>query len=49
MSNISKYDQGMTEEFQAAFKDYFDGTVTKEKALENFYNAVLEKYPNLAK
>lgn len=49
MSNISKYDQGMTEEFQAAFKDYFDGTVTREKALENFYNAVIEKYPNLTK
>ncbi|NLU53018.1 MAG: carbohydrate ABC transporter substrate-binding protein [Clostridiaceae bacterium] len=49
MSNISKYDQGMNEEFQAAFKDYFDGNVTKEQALENFYTAVLEKYPNLSR
>ncbi|NMA66499.1 MAG: carbohydrate ABC transporter substrate-binding protein [Clostridiaceae bacterium] len=49
MSNISKYDQGMNEEFQAAFKDYFDGTVTKDQALENFYNAVTEKYPNLSR
>ena len=49
MSNISRYDQGMNEEFQAAFKDYFDGTVTKEQALDNFYNAVLEKYPNLSR
>ncbi len=47
MSNISKYDQGMNEEFQEAFKDYFDGVVTKEEALENFYTSVLEKYPNL--
>lgn len=49
MSHISKYDQGMTEEFQKAFKDYFDGNVTKEAALENFYTAVIEKYPNLKK
>lgn len=47
MSNISKYDQGLNEEFQRAFKDYFDGVVTKEEALENFYTAALEKYPNL--
>jgi hypothetical protein len=43
------YDQGMTEEIQKAFKDYFDGKVTKEKALDNFYTAILEKYPNLKK
>lgn len=49
MSNISKYDQGMNEEFQKAFKDYFDGVVSKEEALENFYTAVMEKYPNLKK
>lgn len=49
MSNISKYDQGMTEEFQKAFKDYFDGNVTKDAALENFYTAIIEKYPNLKK
>ncbi len=49
MSNISKYDQGMNEEFQEAFKDYFDGVVTKEEALENFYTSVIEKYPNLKK
>lgn len=49
MSNVSKYDQGCTETFQAAFKDYFDGNVTKEQALENFYTKVLEKYPSLKK
>ncbi len=49
MSNISPYDQAMTEQFRLAFKDYFDGKVTKEKALENFYTAVIEKHPELHK
>jgi len=49
MSNISSYDQGLNEEFQKAFKDYFDGKVTKDKALENFYTAAIEKYPSLKK
>ena len=49
MSNISKYDQGLNEEFQEAFKDYFDGVVTKEEALDNFYTAAIEKYPNLTR
>jgi DNA-binding transcriptional regulator/RsmH inhibitor MraZ len=48
-NNISIYDQGMTEGIQAAFKEYFDGKVTKDKALDNFYTAILEKYPNLTK
>ena len=49
MKNISSYDQGLNEEFQEAFKDYFEGTVDKEKALENFYTAAIEKYPELTK
>lgn len=49
MSKISAYDQGLNEEFQKAFKDYFDGNVTKDQALENFYKAALEKYPNLSR
>lgn len=49
MKNMSSYDQGLNEEFQKAFKDYFDGKVTKDQALENFYKAALEKYPNLKK
>ena len=48
-SKITAYDQGMNETIQASFKEYFDGKVTKEKALENFYVAILEKYPNLTK
>jgi hypothetical protein len=47
--NITSYDQGFTEELQKAFKDYFDGKVTKDQAWNNFYTAILEKYPNLKK
>ena len=47
MSNISPYDQGLNETFQAAFKDYFDGTVDKDTALANFYKNAKVKYPNL--
>jgi outer membrane murein-binding lipoprotein Lpp len=49
MSNISAYDQGLNEAFQAAFKDYFTGAVDKDTALENFYTAALEKYPGLSR
>ncbi|MDD3240465.1 MAG: carbohydrate ABC transporter substrate-binding protein [Lachnospira sp.] len=49
MKNMSAYDQGLNEELQKAMHDYFDGKVTKEKALENFYTAAIEKYPNLTK
>ena len=47
MSNISPYDQGMTEEIQTAFADYFNGTVNYDTALNNFYKAAIEKYPEL--
>ena len=47
--NITPYAQGFTEEIQKAFKDYFDGKVTKDQAWANFYTAILEKYPNLKK
>jgi hypothetical protein len=49
MSTISPYDQTMTEQFRLAFKDYFDGKITKDQALENFYTAVIEKHPELKK
>lgn len=49
MSNISPYDQGLNESFQGAMKDYFDGTVDKETALETFYKSAIEKYPELLK
>ena len=49
MSNLSDYDQGLNESLQGAMKDYFEGTVDKEAALENFYRSALEKYPELTK
>lgn len=49
LSNLSAYDQGMNEEFQGAMKNYFDGAATYEEALDQFYKAVIEKYPELKK
>ncbi|MBQ9607326.1 MAG: carbohydrate ABC transporter substrate-binding protein [Lachnospiraceae bacterium] len=48
MSNISDYDQGCNESFQAAMKDYFEGKVDYDKAVSNFQTAVKEKYPELS-
>ncbi|MDC7124423.1 MAG: carbohydrate ABC transporter substrate-binding protein [Spirochaetales bacterium] len=48
-SNMSPYDQGMTEKLQTAFSDYFNGTITKDEAWDNFYTSVLELYPNLTR
>lgn len=47
LSNLSKYDQGCNEEFQNAMKNYFEGNATLDEALEQFYKAVGEKYPEL--
>ncbi|MCR4686255.1 MAG: ABC transporter substrate-binding protein [Lachnospiraceae bacterium] len=49
LSNLSAYDQGCNEEFQNAMTQYFNGEATKDEALELFYTAILEKYPNLSK
>ncbi len=49
MSNISAYDQGLNETFQAAFKDYFDGNVDYDTALNNFYTNATTKYPELVR
>ena len=48
-SNISDWDQGCTESFQKAMKNYFEGNATYEEALELFYTDVLEKYPELSR
>lgn len=48
LSNLSPYDQGCNEEFQNAMKNYFEGKATKEEALDLFYKAVTEKYPELS-
>lgn len=47
LSNLSKYDQGCNEEFQKAMKNYFEGNATLDEALDLFYKAVVEKYPEL--
>jgi len=47
MSNTSIYDQGCTEEFQGAMKNYFDGNASYDDALAQFMTAITEKYPEL--
>ena len=50
LSNLSAYDQGCNEEFQNAMKNYFEGNAASyEEALDQFYTAVIEKYPELSK
>ena len=48
-SNISMYDQGMSEKLQSAMKDYFEGLITEDEAWGNFYTSIQETYPNLSK
>lgn len=48
LSNISSYDSGCNEEFQSAMTNYFEGNATLDEALDLFYTAILEKYPELA-
>jgi hypothetical protein len=47
LSNLSIYDQGCNEEFQNAMKNYFEGNADLDEALDLFYTAVEEKYPEL--
>ena len=47
LSNLSNYDSGCNAEFQSAVTNYFEGNATLEEALDLFYTAVLEKYPEL--
>ena len=48
LSNMSIYDPGCNEEFQNAMKNYFEGNATYDEALDLFYKAVVEKYPELS-
>ena len=48
-SNMSAYDQGMSEKLQAAMADYYNGIISEEQAWTNFYTAISELYPNLKK
>ena len=47
LSDMSIYDQGCNEEFQNAMKNYFEGNASYDEALDLFYKAVVEKYPEL--
>ena len=47
LSNLSAFDQGCNEEFQKAMKNYFEGNADLNAALDLFYKAVEEKYPEL--
>ena len=47
MSNAGPYDQGINEGMQTAFKDYFEGTISQDKAKDNFEAAIKDKYPEL--
>ncbi len=49
LKNISEYDQLLNEGMQDAMKDYMTGNVNKATALDNFYKAAIEAYPNLTK
>lgn len=47
LGNLTAYDQGCNEEFQAAMKDYFDGNATYDEALATFKEKIVIKYPDL--
>jgi len=46
-SKNTAYDQGWAEELQKAARNYFEGNATKEEALDAFYKAMEERYPEL--
>lgn len=45
--NLSPYDMGINESLQLAMRPYFVGDISEEQAWEQFYIAVLRKYPHL--
>ena len=45
--NQTIYDQIINEQLQSNWREYCQGTVTKEEALANWYKAINEKYPNI--
>jgi hypothetical protein len=47
LSNLTAYDQGCNEEFQAAMSDYFAGNYSYDEAIAAFKTAIQEKYPSL--
>ena len=47
VSDRTVYDEGCTEQFQLAMKSYLDGNASYEEALQQFYEAIAEQYPEL--
>lgn len=47
MKYTSIYDQGLNDAISSSMKDYFDGNVNYDTALQNFYKIAKEKYPEL--
>ncbi len=47
LSNLSNYDSGCNADFQSAITNYFEGNATLDEALDLFYTATLERYPEL--
>ena len=47
LSNMSIYDQGCTEAFYKTMKNYYNGNMSYDEAVDMFYKAVVEKYPEL--
>lgn len=45
--NQTIYDQICNEQIQSNMREYFKGTVDKDTALQNFYKAIKENYPNV--
>ena len=45
--NTTIYDQLCNEGIQQYYREYLTGAVTKDKAIDNFYKYIKEKYPNL--
>lgn len=48
-SNVSPYDQMYIESLMAKMKDYYQGKVDKETAINNFKDEVIKSYPDLKK
>ena len=47
LSNLSAYDSGCNADFQSAITNYFEGNATLDEALDIFYKASVERYPEL--
>ena len=45
--NHTIYDQLLNEQLQTYLQEYFKGNVTKEEAMQNYYNFINETYPTI--